>query len=174
MVDFDLKGLYAAIDERRRSRNLTWAAVGREINRGMTVGHPIASSTITGLRAKAVAEGDGILQMLLWLGRTPESFVPGFPDADAARFHLSERTDGQILRWDATALHAASNAKRQAAGMTWQNVATEVGSFTPGMLTHLAKGGRVGFPGVMRLTAWLGQPAAAFTRLVPWHQRGAR
>jgi hypothetical protein len=173
MVDFDLKALYAAIEEQRRSRDLTWSAVGREVNRGITVRHPIASSTITGLRTKAVAEGDGILQMLLWLGRTPESFVSGFPDADAARFQLSGRTDGQILRWDATALHAALNTKRQAEKMTWQVVANEIGGFTPRMLTNLAKGGRVGFPGVMRLTAWLGQPAAAFTGLVPWYQRRA-
>jgi len=174
MGDFDLKALYAAIDEQRRSRDLTWAAVGREVHRGVTVRHPIASSTITGLRAKAVADGDGILQMLLWLRRTPESFVPGFPDADANRFQLPACTDGQILRWDAIALHAALNAKRQAAGMTWQDVANEIAGVSTGMLTHLAKGGRVGFPSVMRITAWLGQPAAAFTRLVPWYQRGAR
>ena len=74
---------------------------------------------------------------------------------------------GRILRWDAAALHAALNTKRQAAGMTWQDVANEIGGVSSGMLTHLAKGGRVGFPGVMRMTAWVGQPAAAFTRLVP-------
>ena len=51
-------------------------------------GHPIATSTITGLKDKAVGEGDGILAMLLWLRRTPESFVPGFEDADAERYRL--------------------------------------------------------------------------------------
>jgi hypothetical protein len=30
---FDLKDLYDALDERRRARNLTWAAVTREVNR---------------------------------------------------------------------------------------------------------------------------------------------
>jgi hypothetical protein len=174
MADFDLKALYAAMDDQRRSRALSWAAVTREINHFITDGHPVASSTITGVKTKAVAEGDGILQMLLWLRRTPESFVPGFPDADADRFQLPGDTQGLILRWDAAALHAALNAKRHVAGMTWQNVANEVGGFTPGMLTNLAKGGRVGMPGVMRLTAWIGQPAAAFTRCVPRYQRGAR
>jgi len=162
--DFDLKALYEAIDIQRRSREMSWAAVTREINRFHTEGHPIATSTITGLKNKAVGEGDGILQMLLWLHRTPESFVPGFQEAGAARFRFRELGREQILRWDTRALHAALNAQRQARGMTWKEVAQEIGGFTPGMLTNLAKGGRIGFPGVMRMVKWLGQPAAAFTR----------
>ena len=163
-ADFDLKALYDALDEQRRARQLSWAAAAREINRFHTEGHPIAISTITGLNNKAVGEGDGILQMLLWLRRTPESFVPGFEDADAERFRLRELGKEQILRWDTRALHAALNAQRQARGMTWKEVAQEVGGFTPNMLTDLAKGGRTGFPGVMRIVGWLGQPAATFTR----------
>jgi hypothetical protein len=174
MADFDLKALYAAMDDQRRSRALSWAAVAREINHFITDGHPVASSTITGVKTKVLAEGDGILQMLLWLGRTPESFVPGFPDADARRFQLPGQAEGQILRWDAAALHSALNAKRQAAEMTWKDVANAVGGISSGMLTHLAKGGRVGVPGVMRMTAWLGQPATTFTRLVPRRPSKAR
>jgi hypothetical protein len=166
-ADFDLKGLYEAMDDRRRSPEMSWAAVTREINHFVTDGHPVSSSTITGVKDKAITEGDGILQMLQWLRRTPESFVPGFVDADSERFHLQPPVAGRILRWDATALHAALNAKRQAAEMTWKDVANAVGGISSGMLTHLAKGGRVGFPGVMRMTAWLGQPATTFTRLVP-------
>src|SRR5262245_51408793 len=82
-ADFDLKALYEAPDEQRRLRQLSWAAAAREINRGHTEGHPIATSTITGLNSKRVGEGDGILGMLLWLRRAPESFIPGFEEADA-------------------------------------------------------------------------------------------
>jgi hypothetical protein len=167
-ADFDLKALYDALDEQRRSREMSWAAVTREINRFKTEGHPIATSTITGLKNKALGEGDGILQMLLWLRRTPESFVPDFKEADAERFRLPELGGEQILRWDTKALHSALNAQRQARGMTWKAVAQEMGGFTPGMLTNLAKGGRTGFPGVMRILRWLGQPAAAFTRAADW------
>jgi hypothetical protein len=39
-------------------------------------GHPIARSTVSGRRTKAVAEVDGVLQMLRWLNRTPKSFMP--------------------------------------------------------------------------------------------------
>jgi hypothetical protein len=47
-------------------------------------------------------------------------------------------------------------------------VAWEVGGFTPGMLTNLSKGGRIGFPRVMRLVRRLDQPAAVFTRIAGW------
>jgi hypothetical protein len=164
-ADFDLKALYEALDEQRRSRNMTWTAVTREVNRFKTGGHPIATSTITGLRNKAAGEGDGILQMLLWLHRTPESFVPGFPDADAERFRLREAGIDQTLRWDTKGIHAALNAKRQALDMSWMDVSRQIGGCTPNMLTNLSKGGRIGFPGVMRIVAWLGQPAAMFTRV---------
>jgi len=88
--DFNLRALYDALDAQRRSREMSWPAVTREINRFKTESHPIATSTITGLQSKAVAEGDGILQMLRWLGRTPESFVPGVEEADGEHFRLPD------------------------------------------------------------------------------------
>jgi hypothetical protein len=169
-ADFDLKALYGALDEQRRSRGLTWAAATREINRTApgehAEGHPIATSTITSLKTKAVAEGDGILAMLVWLRRSPESFIPGFEGADSEWYRLREGLPKeQCLRWDTRKLHAALNAQRQDRGMTWQQVGQVIGGFTPGMLMNLSMGGRVGFPGVLRLVRWLDQPAAAFTRV---------
>lgn len=158
-ADFDLKALHAALDDKRRARNLTWVAVAREMNGG------IAASTIGGLATKTTAEGDGVLQMLIWLERTPESFVPGFPDANADRYHLLAAQPGSILRWDTTALHAALDAKRLANDMTWTDVAREIGGVNATMLSDLAARSRVGFPGVMRLVGWLDKPAVSFTRL---------
>jgi hypothetical protein len=37
--------------------------------------------------------------------------------------------------------------------------------FTASMLTNLATGPLIGFPRVMLLTQWLGQPAAHFVRV---------
>ena len=165
-MTFDLRTLYDALDEHRRSRGLSWAAATLEINRGATTGHPIAASTITGLKDKPVGEGDGILQMLLWLGRTPESFIPGFPDPDSERFRLPTPTAQQVLRWDVRALHAALDAQRRARGTTWAALAHEIGGVAPSTLTNLAKGGRIGFPSpVMRIVTWLDQPAVRFTHL---------
>ena len=89
--DFDLRALYDALDERRRERQISWAVVASEVNRFRTRRRPIAASTITSLQTKPRGQGDGILQMLLWLGRTPESFVPGIADAAAERYRLPGR-----------------------------------------------------------------------------------
>ena len=166
--DFSLPALYEAMDDSRRARGLTWAEVAREVNRHRTTLRPIAVSTITGLKDKPGGEGDGILQMLVWLGRTPESFVPGLAGTDDERCRLPDLSRGQILRWDTKALHAALDAQRRAAYLTWSEVARDIGGFTPGMLTNLSKGGRIGFPRVLRLTWWLGQPAVTFTRIAAW------
>lgn len=169
--NFDLAALYDALDVERCSRQMSCAAVAAEINgpfRDVPKHRPIARSTITGLQRKSIGEGDGILQMLLWLRRTPESFVYDMGEADAECFGLRDPGKERILRWDTKALYVALNAARQARRITWQQVADEVGGFTPTMLTHLRKGGRTSFPGVMRITRWLGQPATVFTRASSW------
>jgi len=56
--------------------------------------------------------------MLLWLDRSPESFLPNVSDADDSRFRLPRLTRGHILRWDSKALHAALDTERKARGMT--------------------------------------------------------
>ncbi len=156
--DFDLRAVYDALDARRRERQISWTVVASEVNRFRTRLRPIAVSTITSLRTKPKGEGDGILQMLLWLGRTPESFVPGVADAGAERFRLPDLKRGEILRWDTRALFRALDAERQERQLTWAQVAREV-RFTSGMLTTLAKGPKIGLPRVMRLVRWLDRPA---------------
>ncbi len=161
--DFDLHALYRALDEQRLARGLSWAAVTAEVNRHDTRG--LAQSTITGLQSRSIAEGDGILQMLIWLRRTPESFVPGFADADAERFRLPELSAGQMLRWDTRALFDALDAARHERHLTWTALARELNGFTPNMLTNLSRASRVGLPRAMRLVIWLGRPAVTFTRI---------
>jgi hypothetical protein len=48
--------------------------------------------------------------------------------------------------------------------MTWKQIAEELPGFTQSTLTNLANGPLIGFPRVMFLTQWLGQPAAHFVR----------
>ena len=59
-ADFSLAGLYSAIDTQRQARGLAWQQAVLEINTvyGRISKHPIARSSVTGLRTKAVAEGD--------------------------------------------------------------------------------------------------------------------
>ena len=164
-TDFSLLALHSALDEQRRSRGLTWSATVRQMSDPFTQGlsRPLAVSTVTGLRTKAVAEGDGVLQMLRWLGRTPESFAAG--GLASPETPLPAVGPHQVLRFDTRRLHAALNAAKIERGLTWAQVADAIGGrVSESTLAQLAKGGRTGFPHVMRLTGWLGAPVAHFVR----------
>lgn len=164
-ADFDLGALHEAIDAQRQARRLTWTAAVREINAifGGLPSRPISRSTVMNLKTARVGEGDGILQMLRWLDRTPESFVPGAAfDPEAAK--LPNLPSNRILRFDTKEIHAALDAQRVSRGLTWLQVASEIGGMGASSLMHLENGGRTGFPHVMRIVQWLGQPATQFTR----------
>jgi hypothetical protein len=106
-----------------------------------------------------------VLQVLRWLGRSPESFVPGLRETPA-RALPDDDTGRPAL--DTRAIYLAMNDRRAARELTWRDVADELGpGFTPGMLTRLADGTGIGFPRVMRIFQWLERPAAEFTRFIP-------
>ncbi len=170
MADFSIAALYAALDAQRNARGLSWQQAAREISSqfGVCSAKPISPSTLSGMRTRGSVEGDGVLQMLLWLGRSAESFVPGLDDATAADAALRRLESNQILRFDAAAIHAALDAQRVERALTWTHIAKEIGGVRAAGLTGLAKGGRVAFPQVMRIFRWLGRPAAAFTRASDW------
>jgi hypothetical protein len=166
--DFSLRALYEALDAERQARGLSWAAATREMNgrveRASARGHQMSASTVKGMGKRTVAEGDGVLAMLRCLKRTPESFVPGHAESGETSARLPEVPAGKVLRFDTKKMHAALEAQRVARGMTWEQVAKEVGLGASG-LKHLANGGRTAFPQVMWIVRWLGRPAAEFTRL---------
>jgi len=165
--DFSIDALYAALDAERRARGLSWAQLAGEINR--PVGRPrpraIAASTLSGMRGQRAIEGDGVLQQLRWLRRTPESFVPGLADGDGAAFALPDVPPNRILRFDTRAIYAALDARRRERGLTWTQAAVEIGGVSAAGLTRYARGGRTGFPQVMHIALWLGRPAASLTRV---------
>jgi len=167
--DFQLAALYAAIEAVRTARGLTWRQVMAEFNgqSGVQGRHPIALSTVKGLATKTVAEGDGVLAMLRWLKRSPESFAGGNRRVDASGECLPDPR-GQVLRFDTVKIHALLDARRLERGLTWQQVAAEIGGATSSGLSQLRKGGRIGFPGVMRIARWLGLPVAVLIRLSPY------
>jgi transcriptional regulator with XRE-family HTH domain len=146
--DFDLRALHAALDDRRAVLGLSWAALAAEVG--------VSTATLRSLGARPAAEGDGVLRALAWLGRSPESFVPGAGDGPPL--------PTGALRFDGRGLYAALAAERAARGLTWAAVATGSGVASPAALTRLRAGGRVTFPEVMRALAWLGAPAARFVR----------
>src|SRR3954471_14470438 len=117
------------------------------------------------MRDRGSVEGDGALQMLRWLGRNPESFLPRQEGAMRDTAQLSTVADFGVLRFAARAIYDALHAQRIDRGMTWRQVAAEAGMPNPDSLTRLRQGGGVGFPLVMRIFAWLEQPAARFVRV---------
>ena len=125
--------------------------------------HEISTSTVTRTRTGVQAEGDGVLQMLRWLGRSPETFLPGAVPEKEAAARLPESAEPKTLRFDTKKLYAALSEQRAIRGITWAQAAEEIGMSTP-MLMNLSKGGRTYFPQVMRAVGWLGRPASEFTR----------
>jgi len=66
MVRFDAKALYAALDQTREQRGLTWKQVAQEIG--------VAEATIKRTRIGGRMEVDGMLAMVNWLGADVETF----------------------------------------------------------------------------------------------------
>jgi hypothetical protein len=167
MTDFDVEALFAALDAQRRARGLSWAQLTREIN-GQFASipvRPISSSTITGMRNRRVLEGDSVLQMLRWLGRAPEAFVPGREPRAGESAFLPEVERGRILRFDTKAIYAALDARRAERLLTWTQVASEIGGLRAASLTRLANGGRTVFPDIVRIARWIGRPMGSLTRI---------
>ena len=69
MPRFDTKALYAALDQQRTTRGLSWTKVAAEIG--------VSASTITRTRTGGRMEVDGMLAMVSWLRVPVETFVRG-------------------------------------------------------------------------------------------------
>jgi hypothetical protein len=106
-----------------------------------------------------------VLQALRWLGRTPESFIPGLPGKPGRAL---PRDDAGRPAFDTRAIYRALENEKTRRGLSWRQVAADLGpGFRPGMLTRLAHGTGIGFPRVMRIFGWLGRPAADFVCFIP-------
>jgi hypothetical protein len=164
--NFDMRALSAALDAARNARLLRWPALVAEINKPFqgTPSIPISLSTVRGIANKRSVTSAVVLQILRWLGRTPESFLSGSDVASQEEEKLPEPGVGRILRFDTRAMHTALDAERTTRGMTWKQVAAELPGFTESTVQNLANGPLIGFPRVMMIPQWLGRPAASFVR----------
>jgi hypothetical protein len=166
-------GLCAALDDARTTRGLSWTDLVAELNAPFKFvpSIPTSLSTIRGMGGRASVTSAVVLQVLRWLGRSPESFLKGrapAAGADASAEALPDVGKQRILRFDTKGLHAALDEARGERGLNWRQVASELPGFKEGMLTNLAAGPAIGFPRVMRITQWLGRPAAEFMRGYDW------
>lgn len=163
---FDMHHLHEVLDAERGARGLSWPQLVAEINKPFlgTTSIPISVSTVRTFTNKRAVAGTVVLQILRWLGRSPESFLSGDPVDSQPGEALPNPGPGRILRFDTRALHAALDAERVKRGMTWKQVAAELPDFTENRLRNLGASPLIGFPGVMKMTQWLGRPAARFVR----------
>lgn len=162
---FDMGALAEALDAERVGRGLSWVEMVAEMNvvfQG-TTSIPVAVTTVRGMRGKRSVTSAVVLQVLGWMGRTPESFLEGAAEGDGER--LPESGPGRVLRFDTHAMYEALNERRLERGITWRRVAADLPGFTQGMLTNLAEGPLIGFPRVMLIPQWLGVAAARFVRV---------
>jgi hypothetical protein len=161
-LNFNIELLYAALDEKRESVGLTWSGVAKEIEERFA---RVSASTIKNMTGKQFVEGDGVLQMLLWLGQPPEHFVPS---CEVNSSHELREPQGGVIRFDLPKTYLLMDQKREAKGLDWNEVAEQIGGFSAGELQRYMNGGRTSFPGIMRISMWLGLPAAELTRISPW------
>ncbi|HKW88390.1 MAG TPA: helix-turn-helix transcriptional regulator [Candidatus Acidoferrales bacterium] len=65
-------------------------------------------------------------------------------------------------RFNSAALYAALDAQRRSRGMTWSEVAANIG-VSASTLTRTKRGGRMEVDGMLAMVRWLGRSAEGFT-----------
>jgi hypothetical protein len=163
---FDMSALFAVLDEERRRQGMTWDEVTSAIDEPFRYvsSLPISASTIRGMLSKRTVTSAVILQILRWLGRSPESFLQGREGRARPDESLPVVSQSEILRLDTAAIYEALDAARCTRKLRWKEVAGQLPGFTEGMLRNLKNGPAIGFPRVMTLTQWLDRPLSSFAR----------
>jgi len=171
--DFDIAALFSALDAERLDRALSWPGVAKELwNLSATLNvrrndHPISAMTLTGMTKRMDTSCQHALFMLRWLGRPPESFVPG-STYDATSTALPEAGPDRRLRWDLPRLYEALDAQRRERKLTWPQLSREVGC-TPSQLTGIRRARfAIGMKLAMRIVVWPDRPARDFIYAANW------
>lgn len=169
---FDCGALYSALDTQRRDRGLGWYELADELwdqsaeLNAQREDHPLCGGAVSRLEQRGATSCQYALFMLRWLGRAPEDFLTG-PVADVGEVELPDVDSDRRLRWDLSQLHAALDERRRARGLTWAALGAELGC-TPNRLTNLRRARLADMDLAMRVTQWLGRPAAAFIHPAEW------
>ena len=169
---FDFDAFYGALDAERRARDLDWYELAGELweqsseLNAQRNDHPLCGGAVWRMGTRGATSCQYALFMLRWLGRAPEDFLSGSA-LDVGDVALPDAGPDTRLRWDLSQLHAALNEKRRARGLTWATLAQEL-DCTPNRLTNLRTARIADMALVMRITQWLGQPAAAFIHPARW------
>ncbi|MGI8880293.1 MAG: hypothetical protein ACR2KJ_07270 [Jatrophihabitans sp.] len=169
---FDCDALYGALDAQRRADGLGWYDVADELwdqsadLNAQRTDRPICGGAVSRLQQRGATSCQYGLFMLRWLGRAPEDFLSG-PVVDVGDVRLPDAGADSRLRWNLNELHTALNEQRRERELTWAALAQEL-DCTPSRLTNLRTARFADMDLTMRVTQWLGQPAAAFIHPAQW------
>ena len=169
---FDCDALFSALDAQRDQRGLSWRALASELWQqsselnAQRTDNSLCPGAIVRLPQRGAISCQYALFMLRWLGRAPEDFLTG-PVVDVGNVGLPEAGPGSRLRWNLEQTHAALDEQRRERNLTWAELAQEL-DCTPSRLTGLRTARLADMDLAMRITQWLGQPAAAFIHAAQW------
>ena len=169
---FDGDALIRALDEQRAARQLDWNGLADELHDQSSElncelgGHSMCQGALVRTAKRGTMSCQYALILLRWIGRAPEDFLVG-PAVEVGDTRLPEAGPDRRLRWDLGRLHAALNERRQERASTWASLADELGC-TPSRLTNLRTATLADMDLTMRVTQWVGRPAAAFVDAARW------
>lgn len=169
---FDAAGLLAEVDARRAEAGLTWTGVAAELTeqsgelRARLGDHAVCPGALVRTVQRGSMSCQYAVMLLQWLGRVPEEFLTA-KRHDVGETRLPSVGTDARLRWDLPALHAAVNAERHRRDLSWNDLAAVL-DCTPGRLTNLRTARLADMELTMRLTQWLGRPAADFVHPAAW------
>jgi hypothetical protein len=169
---FDGGALIRALDAQRADRGLGWTALAgelwqqsSELNAQLS-DHSLCPGALVRTAKRGAMSCQYALPLLRWIGRAPEDFLTSTV-VDVGDVRLPEAGLDRRLRWDLNQLHAALNEQRQERRLTWAALAVEL-NCTPSRLTNLRTARLADMDLTMRVTQWIGQPAALFIHPVRW------
>jgi hypothetical protein len=169
---FDCGALFNALDVKRRDRGLGWYELADELweqssdLNAQRTDHPLCGGAVSRLQARGATSCQYALFMLRWLRRAPEEFLTG-PVVEVGDARLPDAGPDSRLRWNLNETYTALNKQRNERGLTWAELARAL-DCTPSRLTNLRTARLADMDLAMRLTQWLGQPAAAFIHPAHW------
>jgi hypothetical protein len=175
MVDeslFDGPALVAALDAHRVELGLDWPAVAVALAQQSSAlraelnDHSVCSGALVRTVKRGSMSCQYAVMLLQWLGRAPEEFLTG-QRSDGGHVPLPRVGPEVRLRWDLPRLYSAVDIQRRESNLTWVALAAQLGC-TPSRLTNLRTARMADMDLTMRLTQWLGLPAAEFVDAATW------
>jgi hypothetical protein len=172
LAAFDGSALIAALEAERAAHELGWPALAdalydQSAHLNADLGdHAMCSGALVRTARRGTMSCQYALILLRWIHRAPEDFLTG-PVVDVGDVRLPEAGVDSRLRWDLGELHTALNEQRRERGLTWSELAAEL-DCTPSRLTNLRTARLADMGLAMRVTQWLGQPAARFVHPARW------